>query len=451
MRKITLLASLVLGLSGCDSIFGGYLRYEARDGGTDSGAPLLPFQDPISTDIPEAGDANLLTAADLDGDGRPELVVSRFNVRNAILSPGTQTQDPVLVYRVDSSGRAVPAPEMVSCGPLDRVQTLQPFRDGKTGISYVAINHANEIRFLQFDRAAGAFKCPVSAATGMQYTDVAVGDLTGDGSDDLGYYVAGCGTTVPQCMRFQARDPSTTALHFQPALSLLVSRRTLQVRRVSNRLDAAKKPFIAMSSDLSGRFQLDYIAKPLDAFGNLFPSSVNFAGQPGGMISANLDDDGYDDLVLLQTANLFSDPYFLSVFEVKDEPPGTGLMPKLSSYRPAQVPSGQFYGVVRAANLDGQGGDELVLALSAPPGVTAGSGTFYALRYTRALLQPPAIRGIGEIDAGGFVPALELLRLDPPDASSPQPGRGPDLVYLRTLGAQTSLTVRRATPGFAWQ
>lgn len=71
MRKITLLASLssmVLGLSGCDSVFSSWLRYEqpGQDGGTDGGTPppLQPFQDPVSVETAGLANANLLAVTD---------------------------------------------------------------------------------------------------------------------------------------------------------------------------------------------------------------------------------------------------------------------------------------------------------------------------------------------------------------------------------------------------
>lgn len=445
MRKITLLASMVLGLCGCDSVFSSYLRYGApgQDGGSDAGPPppLQPFQEPTSVETTGLANANLLAVTDLDGDGRPEMIVSRINLDNAIRTPFSATSDPLQVYRIDSTGRPILAPEPQACGPLDRVQALQPYRDAKTGTNYVAVTQANEIRFLRF--VSGGFDCQPSLATGMAYTDVALGDMTNDQLDDVLYYSeVSCGGGG-KCMRFHSRKGDMPGLAFNDALNIGVSYKSFQARMSYNRTEA-KAPFVAMASGRAdGNFQLNYVSNLLDPFVNFIASSVNFPLYPGGMLAANLDGSGYDDVVLLQTAAPVIGTYSLYVLEAKSDPPNAfaPLPIKLGPFRP-DAPTSYSFGVLRARNLDGVGPDELVLGLSEPPLSGTGASSLYFLRYSGGALQT-----LAQLDGDGAVPALELAELSPQGTT-----RGPaDLIYLRQRSGTTYLTVRRATPGFAWQ
>lgn len=451
-QGIAVAAMLAVGLSGCDTIFKDYLRYQAPDdAGVDAAGPAGPYLSPVSTPLAQLPDANLMAVADLTGDGRPEIVVSRVNLVNALQTPASATADPILVYQIGESGEALPVPQRVNCGPLDRVQRLQPFQEAKQK-GYIAITAAREIRFLRHDGTQ--FDCTPSLGTQMLYTDVAVGDMTNDQNDDVLYYAeVGCsGGANTKCMRFLSRKGDVSTLDFNPPFDIGVAYPTYQSRMVFDRL-TKKEPFAAMAAArFDGKFQLNYLAasKIVNAYFNFLPSAVSFPSYPGALVTANLDNSGYDDLVLLQTPAPVIGSYSLYVLEGKAEVPGPGtpLPSALGPYRP-EGPASYTFAQVRAANLDRQGPDELVLSLSEPPlppgtpGTTGGAGAIHFLRYTST---PPTgtLQPLAQLDAEGAVAALEVTALEPAT------GGAPDLIYLRQRSGSALLTVRRANPGFTW-
>lgn len=446
-QRAAVAATLALGLCGCDVIFGDYLRGEER--AVDAGEPVDadvgprgPYLPPVSTELTEIAGANLLAVTDLDGDGRPEVVVSRLNISNALQTPNAPTSEPIRVYRISPTGAAVRATEDTTCSSHDRVQALQPFYDNKTGANYVAITVASAVRLLR--HTSFGFDCNVGIITNMPYTDVAIGDMSNDQNDDVIYYSEiGCNG---KCLRYHTRKGDAPTLEFNDPINVGLAYRTYQSRVVKSKVERKNAFFASAAGRSDSNFQINYISNFFDPFFNLFESQLKFPLYPAGFITANLDNSGYDDLVLFQSGVQLTGLHNLYVFEGKADPPNAGaqLQPKLGPYRP-EAPSSQSYGLVRAANLDEQPGDELVMALSEPPLGGPGAGTIYVLRYT-SLMSSATLQPLVQLDGEGTIPALEAAPLDPM-----MKGARPDLIYLRQRGASTFLTVRRANPGFAWQ
>jgi FG-GAP-like repeat len=125
-----------------------------------------------------SGTPTSIVAADLTGDGRPDLVVPVAN------SSGRITGIEILLG--DGSGgfaEAPGSPVSILAGSSISVAVADFNGDGKADLA-VANTQRNEISLLRGD-GIGGFGSPVSVASGRRLADIAVGDFDGNGKPDL--------------------------------------------------------------------------------------------------------------------------------------------------------------------------------------------------------------------------------------------------------------------------
>lgn len=306
------------------------------------------------------GPANLV-AADLNGDGRPDLVVA-----NA-------TDQTVTVRLADPArpGSFQPALTLATPGrtPLD-VAVGDLDGDGTADLA-VAAGGANSV--LVFHQGVGTtttFLAPVAQAIGGEPQAVTVADLDGNGLADLA--AATTGNTVS--VRLQ-----TAAGVLAPAVDHATGIQPIAIRAADldgdGRLDLLTANHgAALSPGTQGLSLLRQVAP--GSFGA--PTHFTTAYRSAALAVGDLNGDGRPD-VAVANAGLPGDPGSVSVFLQDAASAGALLAPE--TYRGTWGPMGVAFG-----DMDGDGLPDLVLAdgdivvrlnLAAAPGTFGPPQFFY--------------------------------------------------------------------------
>jgi len=252
------------------------------------------------------GQSPAVALGDIDGDGLPDLIV------------GT-TRDPagVSVFKQSRTSPGVFEPP-VQIAPLEGVSALAVGDVDRNGTLDVCLATATGlVVLLQDGSAPGAFLPAVRYEAGSQPIAIAMGDLDGDGLPDL--VVANYGSPdgrVPGGVSVFVQDPSTPG-KFLPATGYATGFRSRSV--ALGDLDADGVPDIAVANPVSSGENGD-ITILLQAPGHkgVFQPAVNYPAmfQPLSVAIAELNGDGKADVVVADGGAIayYQDPERPGVF-----------------------------------------------------------------------------------------------------------------------------------------
>ncbi len=316
----------------------GFLSFRFQNA---SGNPR--FQDPMRQDV--GTDPAALAVGDLNGDGRPDLVVA-----NTQSLPDPIQANAITVLLSGSAPGSFLPTQQLSVGnrdPLD-VAIGDLNGDGRPDIA-VAARGANSV-LIFFQTAAGSFATPVAVPVGGEPTALAVADLNGDGRADLA--VTTLANTVSVLL--QTATPGTFAAAVDyPGLE------PPNALRASG-LDWVCRPDLAVANWASTTAGLSVLRQnPMTP--GVFLAAANYdTGDwyPSALALGDLNGDGRPDLVV---TNAGAPGFTGSVAVFLQDPSAAGTFQSPTLYLGYSGPTS-----VAIGDLDGDGKPDLVLADGSP-------------------------------------------------------------------------------------
>jgi hypothetical protein len=232
---------------------------------------------------------------DLDGDGKSDLIVA---------NPGSNT---VSVFRNTGISGSITASSFAS--KVDFITGVYPYRvaigdvdgDGKPDLAVACLN-SNAVSVLRNTSAsgsiaAGSFDPKVDFTAGTGPIDVAIGDLDGDGKPD--FVVANYYNTSVSVLRNTSSSGSITASSFGSRIDFTAGTGP-NIVGIGD-IDGDGKPDIATANDLGASVS---VLKNISSSGSItagsFASKVDFTTGTNlyGVAIGDLDGDGKPDLVV---------------------------------------------------------------------------------------------------------------------------------------------------------
>jgi hypothetical protein len=264
----------------------------ADNNGTNSISVLLQRPGSPGTFSPSSdyvtGQSPVVALGDIDGDGLPDLVVG--TTRNpAGVSVFAQSRTSPGVFESPVQIASLEGVSSVAVGDIDRNGTVDVCLSTATGL----------VVLLQEGSVPGTFVPAIRYEAGSQPIAIAMGDLDGDGLPDL--VVANYGSPDGQIhggVSVFLQDPSTPG-KLLPATEYATGSRSISV--AVGDLDGDGMPDIAVANPVSSGANGD-ISILLQAPGRkgIFQSAVNYPAsfQPLSVAVADLNGDGKADVVV---------------------------------------------------------------------------------------------------------------------------------------------------------
>ena len=245
---------------------------------------------------------NSVAIGDVNGDGRPDLVVADSGGISILLqnpaSPGTFTAGSKLNVP-GGAGWSVAVSDVNEDGVPD----------------LVVVNGVNVLVFLGNAAAPGSFLAPVSYSAGQQPVYVAVADLNGDGKPDIAVADLGAGGSTTTGVHVLLQDPSSPGT-FEAATDYTNGSGSTELAIAD--VDGDGTPDIAAAASPNVSILFGSIASP-----GGFPTINNYPGNPGqtgfGQVPpqvlwvaiGDMNGDGKPDLIFADDTGVsirFQDP-----------------------------------------------------------------------------------------------------------------------------------------------
>jgi hypothetical protein len=285
-----------------------------------------------------------VAVGDIDGDGKPDIVVANGNNSASVTVYRNMTTGAVINFGSGQDFAVVNAPYRVVIGDLDG--------DGKPDLA-VTNNGSNQVSFFRNTSSAGniSFATRVDITVGNGTFGVAIGDLDGDGKPDLAV-----GTQGPGAALYAIQNTSTAgSLSFGVPIGIATGGGgSVAIRD----LDGDGKPDI-----VEGGFGQIIVVRNQSGVGSLvFGGAQNFYNDGSyvpDVVISDLDGDHKADIAAVSE---YSNA--VSCFH-NTSPSGAITFASYVNYGVELVPSG-----VAAADLDGDGRPDLVVANSSTANVS---------------------------------------------------------------------------------
>ena len=237
---------------------------------------------------------------DLDGDGKPDLVVANYNSNTVSVYRNTSNSGSIgtssFATKVDFTTGLNPI--SVSLGDLDGDGKLD-LAIANNGSSSVSVLHNNCIGG---NISTGSFAAKVDFTTGSFPVSVAIGDLNGDGKLDL--VVANAGSATVSVIRNTSTSDSIGTSSFADKVDFTTGSSPFSV--VIGDLDGDGKPDLAVANNGSVTVS---IIRNTCINGNIntgsFAAKVDFAtgANPRSVAMGDLDGDGKADLAVVNNSS----------------------------------------------------------------------------------------------------------------------------------------------------
>ncbi len=408
---------------------------------------FLPKQDFATGTNPRS-----VAIGDLDGDGKPDLVV---------VNQGSNT---ISVFKNTSSNASITATSFAT--KVDFTTGTTPFLvaigdvdlDGKPDL-VVANYGANSVSILRNTATNGSitsssFAAKVDFTTGISPFAVAIGDIDGDGIPDLA--VANFSSNTVSIIRNTSIPGSITASSFAAKVDFATG--TNPYSLAIGDLDGDNKPDLAVSNQGANSISLLRNTATIGSISSgSFATKVDFATgtSPYFLALGDLDGDGKSDIAV---ANQGSNS--ISVFQNTS----TNGSISTSSFAPkVDFTTGSQPYLVTIGDIDGNGKPDLVASNNASNNLsifrntyTSGSITTssFAAKVDFATGTGPVVVAIGDIDGDGksdlvvanfnsnTVSVLRNADLPPPTITSftPASAKPGDVVTITGTNFNTTTT-----------
>ncbi len=316
-------------------------------------------------DLTTGTNPSSVAIGDVDGDGKPDLVVanSGLSANSVSVFRNTSTAAGSISFAAKIDFATGTYPNSVAIGDLDG--------DGKPDLA-IANNSSNTVSVLRnTGTAAGtvSFAAKIDFTTGTSPWSVAIGDLDGDGKPDLA--VANYSSNSISVLRNTGTAGSITTSSFAAKIDLTTAANPYSV--ALGDLDGDGKPELVTANSGTGANSVSVLRNTGTAAGSVsFAAKTDFTtgAGPWSVAIGDVDGDGKPDLV---TANLGSDN--LSVLR------NTGSSGTVNFAAKTDFSTGVGPSSVAIGDLDGDGKPDLAVA-------NAGANSVSVLRNADDIVVP---------------------------------------------------------------
>lgn len=329
-----------------------------------------------------------VASGDLDGDGKPELVVTNFSSNTISVFRNTSASGSItFATKVDIAGAGlygINAPYSIAISDIDG--------DGKP--DFVVANSGaprSSVSIFRNTSSSGsiAFESPIDFATGLYSNGVAVSDIDGDGKPDIA--ITNAGNNTLSIFRNISLPGSITSSSFDAKIDLACGAEPEGIAMGDVNGDGKPDMIITNQFDQAVSVFRNTSTSGIITAGS-FASAVDFVAGSGAytVVLGDVDGDGRPDLVV---GNAYS-----NAFTVLRNTTSPGVITTESFASKVDFMTGIWPFVVAMGDLDGDGKPDVIAAnrtsntvsifrnAVSSPGPTVTSNTATNLTATSAML-----------------------------------------------------------------